>query len=53
MKHCLTGPAVLGSVHIAFPISHYVFATERRVCVILQEHFPCYVILQFVRHFGV
>ena len=35
------------------PISHHVFENELGVCMISQEHFPCYVIIQYVRHTSV
>ena len=49
MKQCLMGQCS----HYVLPISHYAFETVLGVCMVLQEHFPCYVILQFVRHTSV
>ena len=39
--------------HYVLPISRYVFEIELGVRMILQEHFPCYAILQFVIHTSV
>jgi hypothetical protein len=54
-EQCLMGLAVLVSVHIMCCTFHitYLKLNERKLCVILQEHFHFYVILQFVRHTSV